>query len=204
MSSTGVAHADVVVVGAGPTGLMLAGDLAEAGVRVTVLERRARESNVTRAFAVHARTMEELQIRGVADELAASGTTIQALRLYGRASIDLERLPSAFHSLLITPQFQTERVLTERLDRLGVSITHDAEVVGVTQDAAGVEVRARASDGGAQRRYRAAYAVGTDGVRSVSCRGSTATSDRFRPTGSGGCSWRETRRTAIRPPGARA
>ena len=68
--------------------------------------------------------MEELQIRGVADELAASGTTIQALRLYGRASIDLERLPSAFHSLLITPQFQTERVLTERLDRLGVSITH--------------------------------------------------------------------------------
>ena len=141
MSSTGVAHADVVVVGAGPTGLMLAGDLAEAGVRVTVLERRARESNVTRAFAVHARTMEELQIRGVADELAASGTTIQALRLYGRASIDLERLPSAFHSLLITPQFQTERVLTERLDRLGVSITHDAEVVGVTQDAAGVEVR---------------------------------------------------------------
>ena len=167
MSSTGVAHADVVVVGAGPTGLMLAGDLAEAGVRVTVLERRARESNVTRAFAVHARTMEELQIRGVADELAASGTTIQALRLYGRASIDLERLPSAFHSLLITPQFQTERVLTERLDRLGVSITHDAEVVGVTQDAAGVEVRARASDGGAQRRYRAAYAVGTDGVRSA-------------------------------------
>jgi 2-polyprenyl-6-methoxyphenol hydroxylase-like FAD-dependent oxidoreductase len=97
---------------------MLAGDLAEAGVRVTVLERRARESNVTRAFAVHARTMEELQIRGVADELAASGTAIQALRLYGRASIDLERLPSAFHSLLITPQFQTERVLTERLDRL--------------------------------------------------------------------------------------
>ena len=145
MSSTGVAHADVVVVGAGPTGLMLAGDLAEAGVRVTVLERRARESNVTRAFAVHARTMEELQIRGVAAELAASGTTIQALRLYGRASIDLERLPSAFNSLLITPQFQTERVLTERLDRLGVSITHDAEVVGVTQDAAGVDVLARAS-----------------------------------------------------------
>ncbi len=55
--------ADVVVVGAGPTGLMLAGDLAEAGVAVTVLERRADESNVTRAFAVHARTMEELEIR---------------------------------------------------------------------------------------------------------------------------------------------
>jgi 2-polyprenyl-6-methoxyphenol hydroxylase-like FAD-dependent oxidoreductase len=162
MSST-----DVVVVGAGPTGLMLAGDLAEAGVRVAVLERRARESNVTRAFAVHARTMEELQIRGVAAELAACGTTIPGLRLYGRASIDLQRLPSAFPSLLITPQFQTERVLTERLDRLGVSVTHDAEVIGVTQDAAGVDVQARTSDGGVERRYRASYAVGTDGVRSA-------------------------------------
>jgi 2-polyprenyl-6-methoxyphenol hydroxylase-like FAD-dependent oxidoreductase len=200
MSSTGVAHADVVVVGAGPTGLMLAGDLAEAGVRVTVLERRARESNVTRAFAVHARTMEELQIRGVADELAASGTTIQALRLYGRASIDLERLPSAFHSLLITPQFQTERVLTERLDRLGVSITHGAEVVGVTQDAAGVRSSCRRS----VRSPDGRWAPTSGCTNRVSCRGSTATSDRFRPIGSGGCSWRETRRTAIRPPGARA
>jgi hypothetical protein len=63
--------------------------------------------------------MEELQIRGVAAELAASETTIPRLRLDGRASIHLQRLPSAFNSLLITPQFQTERVLTERLERLG-------------------------------------------------------------------------------------
>jgi 2-polyprenyl-6-methoxyphenol hydroxylase-like FAD-dependent oxidoreductase len=160
--ATKMSATDVVVVGAGPTGLMLAGDLAEAGVRVTVLERRARESNVTRAFAVHARTLEELQIRGVAAELAATGTTIQALRLYGRASIDLRRLPSEFHSMLITPQFQTERVLAERVDRLGVSITHDAEVVGLRQDAAGVDVRTRA-----ERGYRASYVVGADGVHSA-------------------------------------
>ncbi|MBV9921642.1 MAG: FAD-dependent monooxygenase, partial [Pseudonocardia sp.] len=150
---------DVLVAGAGPAGLMLAGDLAEAGVRVTVLERRAQESNVTRAFAVHARTLEELQIRGVASQLAATGTTIQALRLYGRASIDLRRLPSEFHWMLITPQFQTERVLAERVDRLGVSITHDAEVIGVAQDDAGVQVRTRG-----ERSYRASYVVGADGV----------------------------------------
>ncbi len=154
---------DVIVVGAGPTGLMLAGDLAEAGVRVTVLERRsANEANLSRAFAVHARTLEELRIRGVADELIATGTTIRGLRLYGRATIDLERLPSAFASLLITPQFHTEAVLTRRLQRLGVSVTAGAEVVGLTQDAAGVEVRL---DGG--NTLRASYVVGADGVHSV-------------------------------------
>jgi 2-polyprenyl-6-methoxyphenol hydroxylase-like FAD-dependent oxidoreductase len=158
---------DVVVVGAGPTGLLLAGDLAEAGVRVAVLEqRRAQESNLTRAFAVHARTMEQLQVRGVAAELAATGTTIRELRLFGDAAVDLARLPSRFASLLITPQFQTERVLTRRLDRLGVSITTDAEVVGLAQDAEGVDVHARAADG-TRRRYRASYAVGADGVRSA-------------------------------------
>ena len=101
MAAEATEHADVVVVGAGPTGLMLAGDLVEAGVRVVLLERRAGESNLARAFAVHARTMEQLQIRGVAAELAASGTTIGKLVLYGRAAIDLSRLPSRYPSLLI-------------------------------------------------------------------------------------------------------
>jgi 2-polyprenyl-6-methoxyphenol hydroxylase-like FAD-dependent oxidoreductase len=102
----------------------------------------------------------------VAAELAASGTAIRGLRLYGHAEIDLARLPSEFASILITPQFRTEQVLAGRLDRRGVSITHDAEVVGLTQDAAGVEVQARSADG-AVSRYRASYVVGADGVRSA-------------------------------------
>jgi len=67
--------------------------------------------------------MEELQIRSVAAELAVTGTTIRELLLYGRAAIDLSRLPSRFPFLLITPQSQTEKVLTHRLTRLGVPIT---------------------------------------------------------------------------------
>jgi 2-polyprenyl-6-methoxyphenol hydroxylase-like FAD-dependent oxidoreductase len=159
-------HADVVVVGAGPTGLLLAGDLAEAGVRVLLLERRAGESNLARAFAVHARTMEQLQIRGVAAELAATGTAIHKLVLYGRAAIDFSRLPSRFPSLLITPQSRTEDVLTRRLRRLGVSITGGSEVTGVSQDSTGVDVRVRTADG-AETCYRASYAVGADGVHSA-------------------------------------
>jgi 2-polyprenyl-6-methoxyphenol hydroxylase-like FAD-dependent oxidoreductase len=64
---------DVVIVGAGPTGLLLAGDLAAAGVGCTVLERRTEASGLTRAFAVHARTLELLDARGLADELIATG-----------------------------------------------------------------------------------------------------------------------------------
>ena len=68
MDAQATEHADVVVVGAGPTGLLLAGDLVESGVRVVLLECRAGESNLTRAFAVHARTMEQLQSGAVPAE----------------------------------------------------------------------------------------------------------------------------------------
>jgi 2-polyprenyl-6-methoxyphenol hydroxylase-like FAD-dependent oxidoreductase len=161
--------ADVVVVGAGPTGLLLAGDLAEAGVTVTVLEQRTGESNVTRAFAVHARTMEELDIRGVAGELARTGTPISELNLFDRVRIELSTLPSDFASLLITPQYQTERVLQQRADALGVRIVRGAEVTGLTQDGSGgggVDVTVRTAQGPVVT-YRASYVVGADGVNSA-------------------------------------
>ncbi len=68
---------DVLIVGAGPTGLLLAGDLAAAGVTTTVLEKRAGESNITRAFALHARTLEMLDARGLADEVIATGRQVR-------------------------------------------------------------------------------------------------------------------------------
>src|SRR5215469_6035485 len=105
---------EVIVVGAGPTGLLLAGDLAQAGIAVTVLERRAGESNLTRAFAVHARTLEVLDARGLADELVTTGQRVPELRVLSQLSVDLSRLPSRFPYVLVTPQYQTERVLTER------------------------------------------------------------------------------------------
>ena len=121
---------DVIVVGAGPTGLLLAGDLAQAGIAVTVLERRAQESNLTRAFAVHARTLEALDARGLADELVATGQPVPELRLLGRVRIDLSRLPSRFPYLLVTPQYQTERLLTRRVRSAGRE-RPGAEVVGL-------------------------------------------------------------------------
>jgi 2-polyprenyl-6-methoxyphenol hydroxylase-like FAD-dependent oxidoreductase len=155
-----------VVVGAGPTGLLLAGDLAEAGVACAVLERRGHESNLTRAFAVHARTLEMLDARGLADELIGTGEKIGALRLLGGVELDLSELPSRFPYVLITPQYNTERLLAERARRLGAEIVRDSEVIAVRQDAEGVDVDAR-GEGGGVRTHRAAYLVGADGVRSA-------------------------------------
>jgi glycine/D-amino acid oxidase-like deaminating enzyme len=106
-----IVDVDVAVIGAGPTGLMLAGDLARAGVSCVVFERRPERSGLTRAFAVHARTLEQLDARGVADPLVATGTPVRAARFLAGAELDLSRLPSRFPYVLITPQYETERVL---------------------------------------------------------------------------------------------
>ncbi|GAA2823322.1 FAD-dependent monooxygenase [Kitasatospora paracochleata] len=157
--------ADVLVVGAGPTGLLLAGDLAAAGLRVTVLEKRAAESNLTRAFAVHARTLEQLDARGLADELIATGQPLRSLRLFGRLRVELGDLPTRFPFVLITPQSHTERLLQERASKAGATLVRGAEAVGLRQDSEGVSLTVR--EGGATTTHRARYAVGTDGVHST-------------------------------------
>jgi 2-polyprenyl-6-methoxyphenol hydroxylase-like FAD-dependent oxidoreductase len=148
---------DVLIVGAGPTGLTLAGDLARAGIRHLLLERRTDSPNATRAFAVHARTLEELDARGVADPLIATGQKVSGVRLFGRADLDLSGLPTRFPYVLITPQYRTERVLASR----GVTVTSGAAVESISQDDS--SVTAVLADG---RRLRARYLVGADGVHS--------------------------------------
>jgi 2-polyprenyl-6-methoxyphenol hydroxylase-like FAD-dependent oxidoreductase len=157
---------DVIVVGAGPTGLLLAGDLARGGVSCAVFERRAGRSGLTRAFAVHARTLEQLDARGVADELVASGTPVPELRFFAGAALDLSRLHSRFPYLLVTPQYETERVLEDRARPLGADIRYDAEVTGLTQHSDGVEVNIR-RDGNPDRAVRARWVVGADGMHST-------------------------------------
>jgi 2-polyprenyl-6-methoxyphenol hydroxylase-like FAD-dependent oxidoreductase len=156
---------DVVVVGAGPTGLTVAGDLAAAGVRVTVLERHDGSSSLSRAFGVHARTLEELDMRGLADELVASGARVDRLRLFDQVQLDLTGLPSRFPYLLVTPQYRVEQLLERRAVRSGATVLRGVEVTTVDQDADGVEVGAHTA-GGAQT-FRARYVVGADGVHSA-------------------------------------
>ncbi|MFF3452750.1 FAD-dependent monooxygenase [Streptomyces sp. NPDC002730] len=166
---------DVLVVGAGPTGMLLAGDLAAAGISVTVIERRPHEtSNMTRAFGVHARTLELLDARGLADELVKKGTPITGLRLFGRLSLDLSRLPSRFPYLLITPQYEVEHLLERRALSTGVDFRYGTELLGLHQsadagsgsDAGSVTAEIQDAEG-VRTTLRARYLVGTDGVRSA-------------------------------------
>ncbi|MFI9721415.1 FAD-dependent monooxygenase [Streptomyces sp. NPDC052396] len=166
MTTDAQADAEVIVIGAGPTGLLLAGDLAAAGVRTLLLERRGEESNLTRAFAVHARTLEVLDARGLAEDLLATGTFRKDLQIFGGARLDIGALPTRFPGVLLTPQYETERVLERRALRAGLEIRRGTRCTGVRQDAGGVEVVVEGPDG-AGHTLRARYAVGADGVHSA-------------------------------------
>jgi 2-polyprenyl-6-methoxyphenol hydroxylase-like FAD-dependent oxidoreductase len=153
---------DVVVVGAGPTGLMLACELAVGGVKVRLLEQRTDMPNITRAFAVHARTLELLDARGLADELVPRGLVVPKIAPPGGTTLDLSELHSRFGMVLMVPQSGTERLLQTRADELGVEVVRAAEVVGLSQDDNGVTVECASGD-----TVRAAYVVGCDGAHST-------------------------------------
>jgi 2-polyprenyl-6-methoxyphenol hydroxylase-like FAD-dependent oxidoreductase len=152
----------VVIVGAGPTGLILASELALAGVRCVVLERRAGPRNDSRAICLHARSMEALDLRGQAAIFADAGLAVPSFPLGPRgAKIRFGLLDSDFPYMLDLPQSQIERLLLTRALELGAEIRWSASVTAVAQDDAGVTVTL--ADGGQER---ADYVVACDGVHS--------------------------------------
>ena len=118
--------------------------------------------NITRAFAVHARTLELLDARGMADELLTRGVPVYEIAPPGGATLNLRELPTRFGMLLIVPQSGTEQVLQTRVDDLGVPVVRGAEVVGLTQDDDGVTVQC--ADGTS---IATKYVVGCDGAHST-------------------------------------
>jgi 2-polyprenyl-6-methoxyphenol hydroxylase-like FAD-dependent oxidoreductase len=152
----------VVIAGAGPTGLMLAGELALAGVDVAIVERRASQELVgSRAGGLHARTIEVLDQRGIADRFLSQGQVAQVAG-FGGVPLDISDFPTRHNYGLGLWQNHIERILAGWVGELAVPIYRGRDVTGFAQDDTGVDVEL--SDGAS---LRADYLVGCDGGRSL-------------------------------------
>ncbi|MER7012173.1 monooxygenase [Saccharopolyspora sp. NPDC000359] len=156
---------DVIVTGAGPTGLMLACELALAGVRTRVLERRAEPQRNSRALTLHPRSLELLDQRGLLDRFRVLGRTAPGWHFAQLPThLDFSALDSRHGYTLLLPQARTEALLAERARELGVEIRYGCEVVALDQDGDGISAQVRHSRG--IEEHRARFAVGCDGARS--------------------------------------
>ncbi|MDJ1134239.1 monooxygenase [Streptomyces iconiensis] len=156
---------DVIVVGAGPTGLMLACELALAGVRTRILERRAEPQRDSRALTLHPRSLELMDQRGLLDRFLSLGRTVPGWHFARLPThLDFSALDSRHGYTLFLAQARTEALLEERARELGVEIRYGHEVVALSQDSDGVEVQVRGPRGVGT--HSARFAVGCDGGRS--------------------------------------
>ncbi|MFF7038554.1 FAD-dependent monooxygenase [Streptomyces griseus] len=156
-------NADVLVVGAGPTGMTLAAELRLAGARVTVLERLARRSGESRGLGFTTRTMEILDQRGLLSRFGDIETS--TVGHFGGLPIDFSLLDGAGQAAKSVPQSETESRLEEWAVELGADIRRGDEVLAVREGGAGVEVDLRGPDGPAT--LTAPWLVGCDGGRST-------------------------------------
>lgn len=156
---------DVLVVGAGPTGLTLAASLTQRGIATTVVDRQAAGANTSRAAVVNARSLEVLESIDVARRLVKEGIEAPRFSIRDGArtliNLDFSTLPTDYAYSLMVPQSTTERLLLDRLTELGGSVLRPKTLTAIEQDDDGVT--ATFDDGDV---VRARYAVGADGLHS--------------------------------------
>ncbi|MFI6027904.1 FAD-dependent monooxygenase [Amycolatopsis magusensis] len=151
---------DVVIAGAGPTGLMLAAELRLAGAEVALVDRLAERSGESRAGGLHPRTLEVLDQRGVVDRFLAAGRPVQAGH-FSALRLDFSELDTRYGFTLLLMQAEIERLLEEWVAELGVHVRWSTAVTGFRQSGEGIDVE---TSGGT---IHARYLVGCDGGRSA-------------------------------------
>src|SRR6476469_5999586 len=152
----------VVIAGGGPTGLMLAGELALAGIDVAVVERRtSQEVDGSRSGGLHSRTIEVLDQRGIAERFLSAGQVMQ-VQWFAGIPLDISDFPTRHNYGLALWQSKFEPILAGWVAELGVPILRGREVVGFDQDGTGVDVELSSGTS-----LRAQYLVGCDGGRSL-------------------------------------
>lgn len=161
---------DVLIAGAGPTGLTLACELLRLGIPAMVVDKQEAGANTSRAAVVHAKTLEVLEESGITERLLARG--LQAPQFTVRdhdrvlASISFRELKTKYPFTLMCPQNQTEAILRERLAELGGEVVRPVEVVGVHEGDEQVQVTLQ-DEGGQRSTVQARWVVGCDGIHST-------------------------------------
>src|ERR1700760_22346 len=165
-------QSDVLIVGAGPTGLVLALWLTKAGTKVRIIDTTASPGTTLRALAVQERTLELYRQADLADAVVAQGHRVPAGNFWikgeRKAKIPLEDIGKGltpYPFMQIFPQDEHEKLLIERLEALGVAVERMTELVSFTETGDGVTARLRGSDGG-EHQHRTRYLAGCDGARS--------------------------------------
>ena len=161
-------NTEVLIVGAGPTGLALATALQQAGVGHLIIDSLPEGANTSRAAVIHAHTLEMLERLGVVTQLKAEGLKLDRFAIRDRDSalvqIRFDLLPSAYPHILMIPQPRTEAILSSRLEQLGGAVCRQVRAIDAMQDEDQVVVRAVSPDG--EKLIRARFVVGADGMHS--------------------------------------
>ena len=164
---------DVVICGAGPTGLLAVGLLARCGVRVRIFDKADQQAHESRAFGVQPKSLELMLNIGLAEEFMDRGLMASGAQFFvdGRRAAeinfsDIGRDDTPYSFLLMVPQYDIEAILNRDLVRLGIPVEYETEVTGFKQSASGVVVGARDA-AGANFEVACAYLVGADGAHSI-------------------------------------
>ena len=161
---------EVLVVGAGPVGLVAAAELARRGVHVRVIDKLPQPTDQSRAIAIHPRSLEMFDRMGIVDELVSTGIKALAMQLHAGHTklfrVPLGEVDSAFPFTLTTAQTETERVLNDHLESLGVAVDRGVELIALGQDDEGVHVTLRRADDSTEQ-VSTAWVIGADGGHSA-------------------------------------
>lgn len=164
-------YVPVAIVGAGPTGVMLAIELARRGVEVRVFDREPAPPSETRAIGIHARTLELFHQRALVEEFLARGHRVTGLEFHTGSRRPVvarfEVIDSPYPFLLTISQEVTQHILDHRLHQLGIRVQRGVSVLGVNQDDGGASLVIDGAPGGGERTLRADWVVGCDGARSL-------------------------------------
>lgn len=164
-----MAEEPVLIVGAGPTGLVLAHELTRRGLRVRLIDKNAGPAEQSRALLIQVRSLEIFHFMGLIDEVLAKGQAIGQINFFIRHRLAFKArfqgLPSPYPFPLVLPQNDTEQILLSNLERMGVSVERETELLQWQQDAAGVSAVLRKN--GREERIRTAWLVGCDGAHSA-------------------------------------